>query len=323
MCGWSHLAIAHLNSSVDAYAAENSYNLFLTICLVGTATFTGGLWTTLLLRQIAGAFWLTLLVPAVLAGLTAGFLTENHSDNAVIAVLCVVLGVYSVVGFLFAHWLFFRAQDAGWSGGNLELPKWKIFAGSDNAASARNRKPIFALFKKELQLHQVTLMGAVGLLVLHIGILVLREYHHFAKNSAGEFFASIFWLLWLVMPVVLGSMAVAEERRHGVMDGQLCLPASRRVQFVIKAILTLFLGVFLGGIMPVLMEKIGTAVDGGQSVFNEQGSSYLALGIVVLAAWLALVSFFASTLAKTFLQAIGFAIATFTGLDLARFGIRV
>ncbi len=31
------------------------------------------------------------------------------------------------------------------------------------------------------------------------------------------------------------------------------------------------------------------------------------------AAWLALVSFFASTLAKTFLQAIGFAIATFIG----------
>src|ERR1039458_4967762 len=73
--------IAFFNSSVDAYAAEKAYNLFITICLIGTATFTGGLWTTLLLRQIAGAFWLTLLVPAVLAGFTAGFLAESHSNS--------------------------------------------------------------------------------------------------------------------------------------------------------------------------------------------------------------------------------------------------
>src|ERR1039458_8500154 len=78
--------IAFFNSSVDADTAENSYNLFIAICLIATATFTGGLWTTLLLRQIAGAFWLTLLVPAVLAGLTTGFtgfLAENNSGNVI------------------------------------------------------------------------------------------------------------------------------------------------------------------------------------------------------------------------------------------------
>ena len=40
------------------------------------------------------------------------------------------------------------------------------------------------------------------------------------------------------------------------------------------------------------------------------------LGLVAFAAWLALVSFFASTLAKSFLQAVGFAIATFFGCVL-------
>ena len=168
--------VAFFNSSVDADAAENSYNLFIAICLIATATFTGGLWTTLLLRQIAGAFWLTLLVPAVLSGFTAGFLAENHSDNAVIAVLCVVLGIYSVGGFLFARWLFFHAQDVGWSGGIISLARMEIFrARSDNAVSTRNRKPVFALFKKEFQLHQVSLMGAAGLLALHLGVLVSAE----------------------------------------------------------------------------------------------------------------------------------------------------
>ena len=317
--------IAFFNSSGDADTTENSYNLFIAICLIATATFTGGLWTTLLLRQIAGAFWLTLLVPAVLAGFTAAFLAENGSNYTVIGVLCVVLGIYSVGGFLFARWLFFRAQDVGWSGGNLELPEWKIFAGSETAVSTRSRKPIFALFKKELQLHQVTLMGAAGLLVLHIGILLLRKYHHFAKDSAGEVLTSIFWLLWLVIPVVIGSMAVAEERRLGVMEGQLCLPVSRRVQFAIKGILTLLLGTFLGGVMPMLLESIGVGLGANSEMFKAQndpgGPGFII--IAALAAWLSLVSFFASTLAKTFLQAIGFAIVTFVGwaMLISGFGV--
>ena len=309
--------IAFWNSSVDASDLENSYNLFFTICLIATATFTGGLWTTLLLRQLAGAFWLTLLVPAVLAGFTAAFLAENHSDNAIVAVLCVVLGVYSVGGFLFARWLFFRAQDIGWSGGTIVMPEWKfITARAKNAASTRNRKPIFALIKKEFQLQQVSLIGAAGLLVLHIGTIVLRAVHHFDGKSAAAMLTAIFWMLWLVMPVVIGTMAVAEERRLGVMDGQLCLPVSRRVQFVIKALLTLFLGIFLGGVVPVLMEIIAGAVSSGQSVFSQPEFVYWGLAIAAFAAWLVLVSFFASTLAKSFLQAIGYAIGTFFGCTL-------
>jgi hypothetical protein len=48
------------------YSSNASYGYFIPVCLIITATFTGGLWTTLLLRQLAGAFWLTLLMPVVL-----------------------------------------------------------------------------------------------------------------------------------------------------------------------------------------------------------------------------------------------------------------
>jgi hypothetical protein len=273
--------------------------------LVLVSTFTGGLWATLLLRQIAGAFWLALLTPAVLAGFTAAFLAENYSDHTVIAVLCVVLGVYSVGGFLFARRLFFRAQDVGWTGGIIALPAWKLFA----ASSARQQKPIFALVKKEFQLQLVSLLGAAGLLVLHIGIIVFRSHHTFARESAGAVLTSIFWILWLVLPVIIGALAVAEERRLGMMDGQLCLPVSRRVQFVIKGFLTLLLGTLLGGVLPMLLEMAGA----GGIMRGVSTPGDILLGIIALAAWLALVSFFASSLAKNFLQAIGFAIAAFIG----------
>ena len=159
-------------------------------------------------------------------------------------------------------------------------------------------------------------MGAAGLLVLHLGILVLRKYHHFAEDSAGEVLTSIFWLPWLVIPVVIGNLAVAEERRLGVMEGQLCLPVSRRIQFVIKGFLTLLLGTFLGGVMPMLLESIGVVLGAKSELFREQVGPIFQLGIVALAAWLTLVSFSASGRAMNFLQAIGYAIGTFFGCML-------
>ncbi|HEX7569166.1 MAG TPA: hypothetical protein VF492_01545, partial [Verrucomicrobiae bacterium] len=307
--------IAFIKSNVDASDREGSYNLFITICLIATATFTGGLWTTLLLRQIAGAFWLTLLVPAVLSGFSTVFFVQSQSNSAVIAVLCVVFAIYSVGGFLFARWLFFRAQDVGWSGGIISLPEWKFFAArSENSISTRNRKPILALVKKEFQLQQASLMGAAGLLALHIGVIVLRKYHHFAKDSGGEILTAIFWMLWLVMAPVIGSMAVAEERRLGVMEGQLCLPVSRRLQFVIKGVFTLCLAIFLGGIMPMLLEDMAAGLGSQNPALRPEFNTeifWLHFLVVAVAAWLALLSFFASTLARSFLQAVGLGIATF------------
>lgn len=304
----------------DTQSAENSYNLFITACLIATATFTGGLWTTLLLRQPAAAFWLTLLIPATLSGFTAAFVSQSQPDSGVIAVLCVIFAVYSVGGFLFARWLFFRAQDTGWSGGTLALPEWKWFAARFEAAGAnRNRRPIFALLNKEFQLQQAALTGAVGLLVLHIGILALRANHKFARESAGEILTAIFWLLWLVLPVLIGNTAVAEERKLGVLEGQLCLPASRRRQFAIKTLATFFLGIFLGGVMPILLESIGVILGAQNPMFTgkDQTTAYalyiFLLGAMATSAWLTLVSFFASSLARNFLQAVGFAIMTLIG----------
>jgi hypothetical protein len=308
--------IAFIHSNPDTSDRENSYNLFMTICLIGTATFTGGLWTTLLLRQLAGAFWLTLLVPGVLAGFTAGFLAENYPNSAIVAALCVVLGVYSVSGFLLARWLFFRAQDVGWSGGIIALPEWKMFARPEKAISTRSRKPVVALFKKEFQLQQISLFGAIGLLGLHLGVIVLRKYHHFAQDSVGEALTSIFWMLWLVMAPVIGSMSVAEERRLGVMEGQLCLPVSRRLQFAIKGFITLFLGIFLGGIMPMLLEGLAAGIGAQNPALTSEPHQefdvfWLYFWVLTATGWLVLLSFFASTLSRSFLQAVGLGIATF------------
>jgi hypothetical protein len=198
----------------------------------------------------------------------------------------------------------------GWTGGIIALPQLKLFGNrSGTAEEIRQHRPLAALVKKEFQLQQVSLLGAAGLLVLHLGVVILRALHKFPKDSAGEILTTIFWMLWLVLPVMVGAMAIAEERRLGVMEGQLCLPASRRMQFFIKATLTLFLGILLGGVMPCLVEMAGGGFRMWQP--SRDGTIAIVLGFGGFSLWLTLTSFFASSLARNFLQAVGFALATF------------
>jgi hypothetical protein len=312
-----HRNYAEVGADMDL--KENSHYLFMAVCLIATATFTGGLWTTLLLRQLAGAFWLTLLVPVTLSAIAGLFLANSDSGSLVIAVLSVVIGVYSLTGFLFARRLFFRAQDVGWSGGVITLPEWKFLSAREGAGEmARTRKPLLALVKKEIQLQQGVLTGAAGLAVLHAGIIGLRVVHKFSGNSVGEVLTSVFWIMWLVLPALLGSMAVAEERKLGVMESQLCLPVSRRRQFVVKAGVTLALGIFLGGVMPILLESFGWALNSPSLAFTAAGHvvdkfavlSFL-FGTMAFSGGLALATLFASSLAKNFLQAVSIGLVTF------------
>ena len=95
---------------------------------------------------------------------------------------------------------------------------------------------------------------AFVLLLLHLGVIALRTFGHFEKRSTTEFILESFWMLWLVMPVLVGCAAVAEERKLGTLESQLCLPVKRRTQFAIKFFVALFLSVFLGAMMPLLLE---------------------------------------------------------------------
>lgn len=316
--------------NVTDYTAKDSSAILLCGCVGALSIFAGGLWSTLLVRQIATAFWLTLLTPMTLVALTvatAAILPASYSEHAVIAVLCVLCTTYSVGGFLLARRLFFRAQDIGWSGGTISLPEWRWFsARPETAMSTRTRAPMVALLKKEFQSQQVALTGAAGLLVLHIGVIVLRKYHAFDKDSLGQLLTFVFWMLWLVMAPVIGSMAVAEERRLGVMEGQLCLPVSRRAQFTVKCLVTLLLGTFLAGVVPMLLEHLAIGFGSHNPMFTPEaqrafGVFGFQLGIVAGAAGLVLLSFFASTLAKSFLQAIGLAIAAVFGCLSVAIGV--
>ncbi|MGA9453567.1 MAG: hypothetical protein WBW41_19745 [Verrucomicrobiia bacterium] len=305
----------------------NFLDLFTGVGTFGLVAFSGGLWTVLLLRQVAAAFWFTVLVPGVLVAVVAGFF-GGESDEFVTGMIVSVLGLYSLAGLFFARRLFLRAQDVQWSGGTIVMPEMRGLARLKSAAgSLRRWRPQAALFWKEIQLQQSVFVLAGALALLHLGAIAARKFGNFPRNSDMEFILEIFWGLWLVMPMLVGAAAVAEERKLGTLTGQLCLPVKRRIQFAVKFRIVLALSVLFGVVLPLLLE--GTRVlpdfhilppnfhfDAGRLLQMGAGQSFIwyclemvdsltpLLSLIGMALAIGAISFYASTLARNTLQAL-------------------
>jgi hypothetical protein len=102
---------------------------------------------------------------------------------------------------------------------------------------------------------------------------------------------------------------VADERKYGILEGQLCLPITRRLQFGVKCGVVLVLGVFLGGLLPWLLEALGVLTGFPSELLNKRQADLSYLGILCLISFgTAFVSFYASTLTHNLFQAMGAAI---------------
>ena len=292
------------------------------------AAYSGGLWTVLLFRQVAVAFWFTLLTPAALL-VSVLWLLDEHPDSIDRTIVSIIV-LYAGWGFLFARRLFLRAQDVQWTGGVIALPKWRVFSMLPaRAGSQRRFGPRLAMLGREFQLHQSQLIIAGGLAVLHLGMIAARNCGNgFKTNGTVDVVLHQFWGLWMIMPLLVGCAAVAEERKLGTLEGQLCLPARRRTQFVSKLGVVLLLSVLLGAVMPVLMETVDGSRILPDSKFSDQDWTNAPLyltpafqaffhGLTLISNWLPLlalmagcaatgaIAFYFSTLSRSTLQALG------------------
>ncbi len=285
-----------------------------TLTIGGTTamvSFAGGLWTTLLLRQMAAAFWFTILVPDAI-----GFAIETlgGSDAMVVA----ALGLYSILGFFWARRLFFRFQEAGWTGGVISFPGWRKEHATLQPA-LRTHGPLAALFWKELQLQQVSLAGIGCLFLMHLGVAAIRRFGQDSLGDALRLGLEVFGGVWLIVALLVGSSSVAEERKLGATPEHLCLPVSSRLQYVLKLLFVLALGGVLSGLLLWTAEGIGSTVRGNSSIeafktpFQVQTlevSTLICLG-------LSLIGFYASTLTRSIVQALAAAVALAAGVWVA------
>ena len=139
---------------------------------------------------------------------------SNQTDNFVIPT---ILLLYSLAGFFWARRLFLRAQDLQWTGGVIAFSSRKRISTS-TIVSRYPRHWFSALVRKELQLQQVNILIAGVVLALHLTSVVLRMVHPNFYNPNVKGLLELISALWLAMPLLIGSAAVAEEHRVGVSN---------------------------------------------------------------------------------------------------------
>jgi len=283
--------------------------------LTACVAVTGALWTTLLFRQIIAAFWISVLLPFAILVCVLTLDDEVAAAKTRNTIAATLLAAYSVAGYFFARWQFRHAQDTAWTGGNLSLPSAAGWLPWKRTETVRQKMhPLRALLGKEFQFQQVSFLLAGLLLLVQIAVLLVQKFVNLNENSVLAMIVQHFWGMWIVMPLLVGCSAVAEERKLGTLEPQLCLPVSRAWQFAVKVFVTLVCGTVLGALVPVLVEVSNPGRGSNPMDF--------AAGWTLACICVAFVAFYASSLTQQLLQAIGAAIGiVVVGLFLANWFI--
>ncbi len=269
--------------------------------LVTAAGFAGGLWAPLIFRQFTAAFWFTLLVPLGL-GLFSGFFGEMAA--------CLMVGLYSVAGFVCAHKQFQSVEDTQWTGGVVAMPDWtRAAAGARTDIGRRKKRRFAAVLGKELQTQYINLLLVGALVLLHLILVAVRRLNadYLAAHRSVAMILEAFPVLWLALPLLIGSVAIAEERKLGTFESLCCLPLARWAQFSLKLCLALALGVTFGALVPAGIEYLGflTGLNPANSPFLGNDSFSAIRPAVYAALAISFLAFYGSSPAHNTLQALG------------------
>jgi len=252
-----------------------------------------------LLPMLCGLFiapWLTMLCRNPIAGTVFAFAPpgwlwvvserlyvvaygrEPATDVALAILWTETLGLCAV-GAVMSWRMFMRLEAIDGGGPEVHLPQWLRRGNTTNIAASTltKRHPVWLLVKKEIRLQQMALAVA-GLYVLGwLTLLMLRR----RVLHADEVFTALTLFYSASMPVLIGSLASAEERHLGTLEWQVLLPVATRTQWTVKVGTAFGLALLLALGLPVLLlASIDPVVDVAR-FFTPQSAAGVAVLTVV------------------------------------------
>ncbi len=257
--------------------------------------FASGLCTTIWLRQTTSALWVALAVPFILCEISDALVslkTGPYAQYEVVLALGLTALVYTPAAYFAGRWMFMRAEVKQ-SQLQAEPLSLSVLPSLPSRVSCWR-----ALFIKEIRLQQGVIIIAVGVLVLHLFAIALPMYLPHSSYTIRNV-SEAAWVIWLLLPILVGGIAIAEERRSGTLGEALCLPVQWKMAFAVKFIVVFGLGIFFGAVMPSLVE--GVRPGGGNFLHGKDYPWELGTGVLVLTG----MGFYASSLANSVLHALG------------------
>ncbi|MBI4658951.1 MAG: hypothetical protein HY735_08915 [Verrucomicrobia bacterium] len=285
-----------------------------TALIAPICAFGGGVSSTLLLKHLHGAFWLATLLPLFLITVVPIAMQKWFGLADTSGVLYPALIAYGVLGAAVARWRFLTMQDVSPVPAEFSLSFEKLA----KLTRSRTQSSVISLLWKEVLLQQINWILALGMiLALLATALVEPALSRENKAQLPIVRGLLFYLLSGLFPLLTGAVAIAEERRLGLLGWQQTLPASRRRQWGIKLGVCGTLVLVFGCIAPALLYPFVTPFE-----TFEPAKSYTPMGGFFLVNLVFFVSgLLASSAARNPLQAmlaaVGLIIAVVTVLTKA------
>ena len=204
--------------------------------------------TMRLRSQVAGVVFTACLpgatyVLALLAGVIIYGTGTAAAEALALSVWTPALGISAAGGAVLSARSFMRLQDTEGAREEVRLPRW--FTVTD---ASPIRPPLWMLAKKELRLQQMTFaMVAFYALIWTSLTIAGRLNPEFGREFPIQ---GVGLLYFALLPLLMGSLASAQERQFGMLQSQAMLPVPRAQQWAVKAGVVLALSLVLGVILP-------------------------------------------------------------------------
>jgi hypothetical protein len=228
-------------------------------------------------------------------------------------------GMFAVSGLAaIAGWqMFMRLEAIDGRGQAVRLP-WQRALVTGTTPLVVKRHRVWLLIKKELRLQQLSFVVA-GLYALGwFGVWSIRSAIPSVELSDVILPAATV-LTILMMPLLVGSLASAEERQLGTIEWQALLPMQSRTQWWIKVAVTVGVAVLLGVVLPFALPVATPSLEVRTGVMRFPWG-----GICCAVIFISVMSVYVSSLCTNAAQALlwsavtGFGLMTFANSSLLR-----
>jgi len=255
-------AVAHLVAFRHIRAPESEKLAAFVLPVVG-GLFVAP-WLTMVCRNPLGGAVFTLVIPGVLhvIGDLLGlgmYARSAEADRLRMGILSWGAISFCVLGAVMTWRMFRRLEAIDGRGPDVRLPQWLRWRTTTRTETTafRNRHPLWLLATKELRLQQLAFVVA-GLYVLgSLGVVSLSRLT--PQQSAVFDVLTTFYAL--LIAVLIGSLASAEERQLGTLAWQLLLPIATAKQWAVKVAIAFGLALPLALGLPALMAFLHPTAD--------------------------------------------------------------
>ena len=176
-------------------------------------------------------------------------------------VLAVSLIVTATAGALAGWRAFMRREAIDGPDTHLVWPRWlrssMALDGARHIAEARRHHPMWLLVKKELRVqHMAIVVAGINMMIWLATHAVVGRFDEMNVAIA----AVVPVLYGVLVAILIGSLASAEERHMGTLEWQVLLPVAMWRQFAVKTAVALTMSLVLAFALPLLLARGELAV---------------------------------------------------------------